>query len=76
MDYATMSPEAKAIFVTADLFGNGGKWYNAEFAAAILRSTANMLRNAYANEQDLGHPGDLLLDIANELSPPTTQEDR
>lgn len=70
-----MSPKAQTIFVTADLFGDGGKRYNAEFAALILRSTAYMLQNAYANEQDLGHPSDLLLDIADELSPPTNQED-
>ena len=73
MDYETMSPDAKAIFVSADLFGDGGKRYNAEFAAVILRSAAELLRNAYANEQYPDHPDNFLFDIANELDPPTSE---
>ena len=75
MDYAAMSPKAKTIFATADLFGEGGKRYNAEFAAIILRSAAGILREAYANEQYPDHPDDFLFDIANELDPPTSEGD-
>lgn len=37
-DYNNLSPSAKTMFVVADLFGDGGKSYNASFAATILRS--------------------------------------
>jgi len=43
MNYEDMSPEAQAIFGTADLFGNGGKRYNSEFAAVILRAVADQV---------------------------------
>ena len=71
MDYTAMSPEAQTVFATADLFGEGGKRYNAEFAAIVLRSAARVLREAYAKEQYPDHPDDFLFDIANELDPPT-----
>jgi hypothetical protein len=69
MNYEDMSPEAQAIFVAADLFGEGGKRYNAEFAAIILRSAARLLREAYANEEYVDHADDFLFGIANELDP-------
>lgn len=75
MDYENMSPEARAIFYSADLFGEGGKRYNAEFAAIILRSAAELLRNAYANEEYIDPADDFLFDIANELDPPTSEGD-
>ena len=75
MNYETLSPEAQTIFTVADLFGDGGKRYNAEFAATILRSAAGVLRNAYANEEYPDHPDDFLFGLADELDPPTFQED-
>ena len=33
-----LSPAAELIFTVADLFGEGGKSFNASFAACILRS--------------------------------------
>lgn len=39
-DYNDLSPAAKTIFTVADLFGDGGKSYNANFATTILRSLA------------------------------------
>jgi hypothetical protein len=69
-NYEDMSPEAKRISESADLFGEGGKRHNAEFAAVILRSAAEVLRNAYANEEYPDHPDEFLFDIANEFDPP------
>ena len=74
MDYSAISPEAQTIFAAADLFGDGGKRYNAEFAALILRSAAEVLSNAYANELYPDHPDDFLRDIAAELDPLTSEE--
>lgn len=46
-----------------------------EVAATVIRASASILRDAYANEEYPDHPDDFLFDIANELDPPTSQED-
>jgi hypothetical protein len=40
-----------------------------EVAAVVVRAAADILRNAYANEEHIDHPDDFLLDLANKLSP-------
>lgn len=59
IEYEDMSLGAKRIFTTADLFGGGGKSYNAEFAARILYAAANHLGSCNASTE--------LLAIAAEL---------
>lgn len=65
----TLSPKAQAIFETADLFGEGGKSFNAEFAAIILRS---VVENCSGADYDGGKRVATILcadviSIANEL---------
>jgi hypothetical protein len=38
-----LSPQAQRVFITADLFGEGGKSFNAEFAALILDTASELL---------------------------------
>ena len=38
-----LSPQAQRVFITADLFGEGGKSFNAEFAALILDAASELL---------------------------------
>lgn len=38
METQKLSPAAEVVFTVADLFGEGGKSFNASFAATILRS--------------------------------------
>jgi hypothetical protein len=86
VNYENMSHEAKVVFVTADLFGDGGKEYNASFAAIILRTITDLI----VPEHRENHPNTLderyrkisafnlrnqLLAIAAELSPTKQEED-
>jgi hypothetical protein len=64
--YEEMSEDAKRIFVTADLFGDGGKTYNAAFAAEIINAMCNMICHDWNGWEVVAH----FRTIAAELEKP------
>lgn len=69
-DYNDLSSAAKTIFTVADLFGDGGKSYNANFAARILKTLAEcelaeetMIRGWVCKAIDV----ETILNVATEL---------
>lgn len=54
-----LSEDAYSVFITADLFGDGGKVYNAGFAAQILETAAHII----SSQEDRNK----LTSISNEL---------
>jgi hypothetical protein len=68
--YESMSPEAQKVFAAADLFGDGGKVSNANFAALILRSVAETIYHDWDGWECVGH----LNALANELHTPSESD--
>lgn len=53
--YEEMSEDAKRIFAAADLFGDGGKAYNADFAARIIDEVCSMIYHDWDGWEVVDH---------------------
>lgn len=53
--YERMSEDAKRIFVVADLFGDGGKAYNADFAAQIIIAMCSVIYHDWDGWEVVAH---------------------
>jgi hypothetical protein len=67
---AELSPQAHEILKAAYKATRNPQWqtnFYSSYAAAVLRTAAQQLRTAYANEEYVDSADDYLDDIANEL---------
>jgi len=64
-----LSPEAQKVFITADLFGQGGKSFNAELAAHILNSASELLYRDWHGFECRDHLRKLAEELNNYANP-------
>ena len=64
-----LSTEAQRVFITADLFGQGGKSFNAEFAAHILDAASELLYRDWHGFECRDHLRKLAEELNNYANP-------